>query len=537
MNKLSIGLKIGGGFLLVLIMFVIVSIVSFNNMEKQRESENMVDHTNRVMIVIESLKLHLSDAETGQRGFIITGMEHYLEPYNVSKVSITQTMTGLQNLTKIPFLLERIPKLNELITKKFAELQQTIDLRRNEGFDAANEVVKSDEGKIIMDQIRVILNDMEAKEEELLQQRLSIAKATTDQANRTILWLTIAAGIVVIGLVIYYTRIIAYPLRDLSSNANGIANGDLSVTIKETKRTDEMGILIMAIRTMTNRLQQQMAEINDGVNVLSSSASEIMTAVSQLSSTAAETVTSVSETTSTIEEVKQTAEVSNQKASDVAKSAQQTSDEALEGSKSIDETKAGMTKMKQQMESIASIVVRLSEQSQSIGEIASSVNDLAEQSNLLAVNASIEAAKAGEQGKGFSVVAQEIKNLADRSKESTSQIRSILTDIQKAISSAVMATEQGGKVADEGLQLSKTAANVIESLNRSVNEATQSSIQIASSSNQQLVGMDQITTAMEAIKEASIQTSASTKQTESSVEDIHKLGETLKDILSQYKLK
>jgi methyl-accepting chemotaxis protein len=105
----------------------------------------------------------------------------------------------------------------------------------------------------------------------------------------------------------------------------------------------------------------------------------------------------------------------------------------------------GMKKIQTQMESIAESVVKLSEQSQAIGEIIASVNDLAEQSNLLAVNAAIEAAKAGEQGKGFAVVAQEVKSLAEQSKQATSQVRTIFNDIQKATTAAVLATEQGAR--------------------------------------------------------------------------------------------
>ncbi|MBT6763561.1 MAG: hypothetical protein HOA90_03385 [Prolixibacteraceae bacterium] len=171
-----------------------------------------------------------------------------------------------------------------------------------------------------------------------------------------------------------------------------------------------------------------------------------------------------------------------------------------------------------------------------IGEISNTVSDIAEQSNLLAVNASIEAAKAGDQGKGFGVVAQEIKNLAERSKESTRQIQNIVGDIQKSINSTVMATELGEKAVNEGLELTAIADEVIKTLAFSVNEAAQASIQIASSSQQQLIGMDQINAAMENIKEASIQTATSTKQSEGAVTDLHKLGEKLQEILKRYKL-
>src|SRR5207302_9134131 len=117
-----------------------------------------------------------------------------------------------------------------------------------------------------------------------------------------------------------------------------------------------------------------------------------------------------------------------------------------------------------QMESIAESIVRLSEQSQSIGEIISTVNDLAEQSNLLAVNAAIEAAKAGEQGKGFTVVAHEVKSLAEQSKQATSQVRAILSDIQRATNGAAMAVEQGAKAVEEGVRQSAEAGRSIAQL-------------------------------------------------------------------------
>lgn len=337
-----------------------------------------------------------------------------------------------------------------------------------------------------------------------------------------------------IGILLKSMKLMTDSLKQNALNASEIASGNLTIEVKPLSDKDTLG---KAFASMLVNLRFQMNEITEGVNVLSSAASEIMSTISQLSSSAAETVTSVSETTSTIEEVKLTAEVSKQKATQMSENSTQNIEISQKGAKSIEETIEGMNKIKQQMESIASIVVRLSEQSQSIGEIAISVNDIAEQSNLLAVNASIEAAKAGEQGKGFSVVAQEIKNLAERSKESTTQIRSILNEIQKAISSAVMATEQGGKVVDDGLELSSIAGEAISTLAASVEESSHASLQIASSSEQQFVGMDQIAAAMENIREASVQTAASTKQSEVSVTDLHKLGEKLQELLKRYKLK
>jgi methyl-accepting chemotaxis protein len=261
-----------------------------------------------------------------------------------------------------------------------------------------------------------------------------------------------------------------------------------------------------------------------------------MASVTQLASTSVETATSVSETTTTVEEVKQTAEVSSFKAKEVSDKAANSAAISLQGETAIENAIEGMYGIQKQMESIANIIVRLSEQSQTISEITSSVNEIAEQSNLLAVNAAIEAAKAGEQGKGFGVVAQEIKNLSERSKEANLQIRNILRDVQKSISTAVMATEEGNKVVNEGLKLNSISGESIKALSESVNDSVNAAIQIAASSIQQLEGMDQIATAMESIKEASLQASTSTQQSAVAVKDIQQMAENLSRLMKQYKM-
>jgi methyl-accepting chemotaxis protein len=322
-------------------------------------------------------------------------------------------------------------------------------------------------------------------------------------------------------------------LKEKAQIAQKIAGGDLTVEATSLSDADVVG---NAFSTMVATLRRQIQQVVEGVNVLASSGSEIMASVSQLTSGAAETSTAVSETTTTVEEVKQTTDVSSQKAKHVVELGQKSVEISRTGLKSIEDTINGMNRIKGQVESIADVVVRLSEQSQAIGEIIATVNDLAEQSNLLAVNASIEAAKAGEQGKGFAVVAQEIRSLAAQSKQATTQVRNILFDVQKAISSAVMATELGSKAVEDGVRLSTQAGEAIDVLAQSVTESTNAAIQIAASSQQQLIGMDQVVSAMGNIREAALQMASSTKQTEKSAHDLHSLGLRLQEIVKFYRV-
>jgi methyl-accepting chemotaxis protein len=183
------------------------------------------------------------------------------------------------------------------------------------------------------------------------------------------------------------------------------------------------------------------------------------------------------------------------------------------------------------MDIVCETVGRLSEQIQTAGDIIGAVNDLAEQSNLLSVNASIEAAKAGAYGKGFTVVAQEVKSLAEQSKQAVGQVRTILNEIQKASETAVRAAEEGREVVDAGRHQSVEAGEVIQSLAEGAVNIAQDIAQIAASSRQQLAGMEQIGQAMGSITDATGQSVVGTRQVEQEAQRLQELAVDLKRLV------
>jgi methyl-accepting chemotaxis protein len=394
------------------------------------------------------------------------------------------------------------------------------------------------------------------------------------RANQLIIGLTLAAVLIGLGIALYLARNIARAATQVAAAARGLAQGDLDQHI-EVRTNDELGDMAEALRAMIAYLRQRasvigqvaqgnlrvavapqserdvlgtalttmvtnlrgiLQEIHEASTVLAASAAEIVTATTQVAAGATETATAVSQTTTTVEEVKQTAILASEKARQVAAHAQHAAQVSQTGTRSVDEAMGGMERIRDQMEQIAESIVRLSEQGQAIGAIIASVNDLAEQSNLLAVNAAIEAAKAGEAGRGFGVVAGEVKNLAEQSKQATAQVRSILNDIQRATSTAVQTTEQGSKAVEAGTAQSGEAGEAIRVLAESIDDATNAATQIAASSQQQLIGMDQVASAMENIKQASTQNVASTRQVESAAQRLHELGQKLRRVVAQYQV-
>lgn len=574
--KWSVGTKIGMGYGVALLILLVIGAVAYRSTNGLISNAERVTHTYEVLDNLQAVLSLMQDTETGGRGYIITGADRYLEPYQNAVRQATPKVAEVRRLTSDnPSQQRRLDRLDPLIQSKIAFTQEIIDLRRSKGFEAATQLVLTDKGKGLMDDIRRVVKEMEDEEHALLKQRSDAAEASARNTLLTIV-VGIVSAFVILGLIGFLiTRNIAAPLREITGAAERIAAGDLSVNGFSEHRGDEIGALSKTFSRMTRSLQdkslvaEQIAagnlkvdvkpqsesdvlgnsfalmvenlrtvtgEIKEGVNVLATSASEIMTSTSLVASGTAETATAMSQTTATVEEVKQTAQVSNQKAKSVSDTAQKVVQVSQGGKKSVSETIEGMSRIREQMESIAESIVRLSEQGQAIGEIIASVNDLAERSNLLAVNAAIEAAKAGEQGRGFVVVAQEIKALAEQSKQATAQVRTILSDIQQATNAAVMATEQGSKAVEAGVKQSGEAMEAIRTLADGIAESAQAATQIAASSHQQLIGMDQVALAMENIKQASAQNAASTKQTETTAQGLHELGQKLKQLVERYEV-
>lgn len=355
-----------------------------------------------------------------------------------------------------------------------------------------------------------------------------------NELQNLMLIVLIVAVLAIISISFVIASNIASPMIKMSKIAHKISEGDLTIKMPEEKRSDEIGILINSFANMLEQLRKQTKEITNVVNVIAASVSEITVSLTQVTSGAAQTSSAVSETTSTVEEVKQTVHVSSEKTKSVSNTAKQSVEISEEGVKATEETIAGMSEINNQMQAIAESILALSEQSQNISDIIESVENLSEQSNILAVNASIEAAKAGEQGKGFSIVAHEIRNLADQSKQGIRRVRNILKDIQKATNTAVMTTEKGIKLVETGMSKASEAGNAIEKLMENITISAQSAVQIEASSQQQLIGMDQVAIAMEGINEASIQNVDSMKQLEEATNNLQEMGERLKQLIEQY---
>ena len=329
-----------------------------------------------------------------------------------------------------------------------------------------------------------------------------------------------------------FTRMIDGYLLPMAETARQIADGNLMVTSRPVSERDVLGNTFLQ---MVTSLRQLTLKIWQATSSIGSSTSQITASVSEQASTTTEQASAVAETTSTVEEVRQTAEQTSDRTQVVSDMANNSLELADRGLQVIKKNEDGMYNLKEQVRNIAETILALSEQTQQIGDIIATVNDIADQSNLLALNAAMEAARAGEAGRGFAVVAGEVRNLAEQSRQATAQVSTILGEIQKAANTAVMVTEQGTKRAEDGVELAQATGETIRTIREHTQQVAQAAQQIAASTRQQLAGMDQITRAMENINIGSNQGQMGIRQVEQAAHNLNDLATQLTNIVQQYK--
>ncbi len=314
-----------------------------------------------------------------------------------------------------------------------------------------------------------------------------------------------------------------------------VGHGDLTQEIAISGK-DELAILGDHLNEMAGRLKSMARTTRETAESVHAATAQIRASTQQQSASVAEQLAAVEQTTATLSEITESGAQINRRAQDVSHGAQTVAASSHSGMKAVDDTIQAMDAIREQAEAVAENIVMLSERTQAIGEIIVTVNDIAERCHLLALNAAIEAAAAGEHGRTFSIVAGEIKSLADQSKEATAQVRSNLSEIQHGINASVMLTEEAVKRVAAGKRQTDATQSTIRTMAENIQESVLAFQQIVAGTNQQQIGLEQVIQALQNIREASSQTAAGTRQLEGAAANLNNLGQGLVEAVRNYRV-
>ncbi len=476
----TFGKKIAFGFAMSFVLLLAIGAVAYRSIDLLTKTSYSVAHTHQVIEHVAAILSTLKDAETGQRGFVITGDDAYLEPYRSATGSIDKLVKELRELTADnPNQQKRIDTAEPLIREKLSELKQSIDVRRQGGLDQAIKVVQTGVGKRTMDDLRALCEQMEHEERDLLKQRADEVEAASGGTRSTI----------VVGTLLCL----------LFVSAAGV----------------------VLTRSLTN-------QIGSAVRHIQSSSAELQAAANQQATGARESSTSMTEITTTISELLATSRQIAESAQQVASVAEQTAGAARSGESTVQTANDSIASIRQQVDLVVNHTLELGRKSQQIGAVLDIVSELAEQTNILAINATIEAAGAGDSGKRFAVVADEIRKLADRVAGSTKEIRTLIDDVRGAVNTTVMATETGSKAVDTGTREFADVASAFKLIAGLVSTTTQASREIELSTKQQTTAVEQVNLAINNTAQATKETEVSLGQT---LQTAAQLASLSKDLL------
>lgn len=461
----TFGRKIAVGFTLSIALLVVIGGVAYRSLVELVETSYSVTRTHSVLESMANLLSLMKDAETGQRGFAIAGSESFLEPFHAAAEAVPREIRNLRGLVADnPAQQKRLDQAEQLIAKKFAGLKDNIDLRRTKGPEAAARTIARGEGKELMDDLRGVFSEMEREERALLKQRADDAEKTVATAESTIAYGTLLCLLVVVAA----------------------------------------GVLIT--RSLTK-------QIGTAVGQVQSSSTELQAAANQQATGAKEQATAMNEISTTISELLATSRQIAESAQRVAQIAGQTAGAAKSGEGTVDIAQESIGVIRRQVDLIVSNMLELGKKSQQIGSVLDIVSELAEQTNILAINATIEAAGAGEAGRRFSVVAEEIRKLADRVGGSAKEIRTLIDDVRSAVNTTVMTTESGSKAVDDGSRRFGEVASALKQIVSLVSTTTEAAREIELSTKQQATAVEQVNVAIANVTQATKETEASSSQT------------------------
>ncbi len=463
-KKLSISQKLYLSFATVSVIIAILVVGAYRGFEQVQEATNSNIHTYQVLSDTQLALEQLINIETGMRGFVISSKDSFLEPLITGEKSFSEKLQSLKKLTADnPDQQRRLALLEETQKRWINEdIDPIIALRkdltaRDMPDDELDKRITSGADKAKMDSMRATLAEIKGAESQLLEKRSQHMKSSKDLALMILIWGGLAAVALSLFLAATLGRSTTARLQLAIDAASAIANGKLD-TVIDTSSHDE---LPKAFDRMQNRLRETIQQINQAANQLVVAVQQISGASTQLSGAIQEQSTSASMMAATIEELTVSIHHVSENADEAHQIASHSGQQSREGAHIIENTLSSMSGIAKTVQHSSAQVADLGQHSEHISSIIGVIQGIADQTNLLALNAAIEAARAGEQGRGFAVVADEVRLLAQNTGKSTKEIAGMIEKIQAGVRETVETMRNGVEEVNQGVTMAGTAGQAI----------------------------------------------------------------------------
>lgn len=499
MKSFGVRARLLFGFGLVLAVFLISAILTFVQFQKNITNNDWTRHTYEVLLDAEQILVSLVDIETGLRGYLLTGRDEFLTPLREGEKTFQAAFESAKRRTSDN--AQQQGRLNELQRTYEGWRSRVVDAEiatraatENAALDELAALILEANGKQYMDAMRGLIADFEAEERQLLA-----ARAEAEVQSTRITTLILSLGVLLaISVGVFVSLFFSGRLiRQLGAEpevavqlAQEISQGNLNTTLNADNFPK--GSIAEAMLQMVTQLKSIVREIQGSSSQLEVTSMQLSTGSEKsirelwVQKEQAESVaTAMNEMVATVNEVAKTTQFA-------AQTTQNTDQQVTEGGQLIESSVKSILDLHHDIEETATVIAQLSAESKEIGQVMEVIRSVAEQTNLLALNAAIEAARAGEQGRGFAVVADEVRTLAGRTHRSTEEIQNMVESLQQGVANAVETMEKSRSGARTSADFAREMEAVLSAVKASVSEVNNLNLQIATATEQQSVVADEI---------------------------------------------
>jgi methyl-accepting chemotaxis protein len=532
--KWSVSKKISLILGLPILLMVITGISTYLGIQALLELNQGVNQTFWRRQYLSDFEIAMLRSSSGMRGYLATGNQEFLADFNKSLVDWEAALRNLQDLMDDPQSKIRLEKVAQISNKVLQFRKDVFDFSMNQGIEAGQHKLAEGGIHALEADLEHALASYNTRRSEVLDERMSQAERGAGKTLAFVVVGTLLAAIASLLVGSLVARGITLNMKRVTDIAEEAAKGNLSLKTGEVKSSDEVGQLVRSFNTMIEGVRELVKAAFSGASQVAATSQQVSSSAQEMNATAEEVSASVQqiskgteiqakkieETSKVMDQMKQSVELVSSNASAATEVSNKTQEAALRGG---DETKKAIEKMNKIYDVVSQsglVVQKLGKRSTEIGEIVTVITEIADQTNLLALNAAIEAARAGEAGRGFAVVADEVRKLAESSSAQAEAINKLIKEIQSETQSAVRAMQDGTREVTEGRDIVTKSG---EALGDIIEMARQSFIQvqkIAKATQDQLSSVNQVTQYMADISTSAEQTASATQQSSASTEEM-----------------